>query len=471
MKPQLQHYNVAIIGGGIGGLMTAYRLSKKNSDLKIVLFESGKDIEHRICPMIKNASGNCVSCPTCCIMRGMAGAGAFSDGKYTITTEYGGWLSEIVKNQNVLNYIEQADDILVEYGATTKRYMPDNELKYMCLTHDLHMLQAELKHLGTDNNFKIMQRMINDLKSRIEILTCTPVADVDSQSHTVFFTDNGERLSITADSIVFAVGRAGSSFLGEWCTKNKIPLINNQVDVGVRVELPRLIWEDFAKKIYEPKIVYRTKAHGDFVRVFCFNDGGNVIIENTDGVLSVNGHSYSAEELKTKNSNFALLSTTRFTEPFNQPIEYAKEVALLANKISGGSVLVQRFGDLVRGNRTNEKGLKKSTTIPTLNAVAGDLGLCMPKRQLDNIIETLYALDKIAPGTANEDTLLYGIETKYYSARPKMNKFMLDGTSGIYALGDGAGITRSLAQASANGLIVADLILKEKIDNIFIDNK
>ena len=262
------------------------------------------------------------------------------------------------------------------------------------------------------------------------------------------------------DYVIFAVGRVGSSFFSSWCKNNNVKMSNNQVDIGVRVELPSIIWEDFEKQIYEPKILYRTKKYGDITRMFCFNGRGEVVTENTGGILTVNGHAYKAEAKKTENTNFALLSTTNFTEPFNNPIEYAKYVAGLANMISGGSVLVQRLGDLEAGRRTDMNRLRKSHVIPSLKgAVAGDLSLCMPKRQLDNIIETLHALDKVAPGTSNADTLLYGIECKYYSARPETNdSFEIKGKPGYFAIGDGAGFTRSLAQAAAQGLMVADVI-------------
>ena len=270
---------------------------------------------------------------------------------------------------------------------------------------------------------------------------------------------NGE-YEVSGKKIIFAVGRAGSRVFASWCKENNIKCTNNQVDIGVRVELPAMVWEHFSKKIYEPKIFYRSKQYGDVTRMFCFNERGHVVTENTDGVLTVNGHSFKDEAKKSTNSNFALLSTTKFTEPFNEPIEYARYVASLANKISGGSVLVQRLGDLESGRRTDAKRLKQSTVRPTLDAVPGDLSLCMTKRQLDNIIETLHALDAIAPGTANYDTLLYGIECKFYSARPECENFELINARGIYALGDGAGFTRSLSQAAANGLIVADNLIK-----------
>lgn len=454
-----QKYDVAIIGGGIAGLMAAYRLSQEDPAISVALFEKGNSLGKRACPIITKKVPACINCKSCAIMEGMAGAGAFSDGKYVISTEYGGWLTEFLPDETVMNYIEQADSILVSFGATTERYMPNDELKKRCLAFDLHMSQAQLKHLGTDSNYNTMLQLIDSLEGKVDIFTRTNVSDVDKDTHTLTVQNADGEQTLQADKILFAVGRAGSMYFSAWCEKNKIPLHNNQVDVGVRVELPSMIWEDFSKKIYEPKISYRSKQYGDTTRMFCFNDRGQVVTENTNGVLTVNGHSYRDEKFKTKNSNFALLSTTNFTQPFKEPIEYARHVASLANLISGGSVLVQRLGDLMAGRRTDDKRLRQSSVRPTLNAVPGDLSLCMPKRQLDNIVETLHALDQISPGTANYDTLLYGVECKYYSARPRANNFELEGCTGIYALGDGAGFTRSLSQAAANGLYVADLLL------------
>ncbi|MEG2404018.1 MAG: FAD-dependent oxidoreductase [Oscillospiraceae bacterium] len=456
------NFDVAIIGGGIGGLMSAYELCTHDKNIKIVLFEKGHDIEKRSCPIVTGKVPTCIKCQSCAIMEGLAGAGAFSDGKYVISTEYGGWLPDFLPKKTVLDYIEQADDILQKFGAPKERFMPNNELKKLCLEHDLHMSQAQLKHLGTDANFETMRQMALFLKDNITIFTDTYVYDVDKVSHTLYYESGKDKSEITAKHIIFAVGRAGSRDFSKWCVKNKINLQNNQVDIGVRVELPSEVWNDFSKKIYEPKIWYRSKQYGDITRMFCFNERGQVVMENTSGVLTVNGHAYVAEEKKSENSNFALLSTIRFTEPFEQPIEYARSIAGLANLISGGSVLVQRLGDLLAGRRTNEKRLAQNTVTPTLAAVAGDLSLCLPKRQLDNIIETLQALNEIAPGTMNYDTLLYGVECKYYSARPDCTDFALDGCERIYAVGDGTGFTRSLSQAAAHGLYVADKILKDK---------
>jgi len=455
-------YDVVIVGGGIGGLMAAYRLNENNPDLSILLLERGKGLDTRKCPIVTGQVESCIKCDPCSIMEGIGGAGAFSDGKYIISTEYGGWLPEVLGNKKALQYIEEADSILMKFGATKDRFIPSNKLKKLCMKHDLYMQQANVKHLGTDANFDTMVKLVQDLKTRVQIETRSTVIDVDKNSLEVTFENNNETYKVVGSKVIFAVGRAGSRGFRKWCDKNAIISKNNQVDIGVRVELPSMVWEDFSKEIYEPKILYRSKAYGDSTRMFCFNERGHVVTENTDGVLTVNGHSYKDEAKKSSNSNFALLSTVRFTEPFNEPIEYARDVAALANKISGGTVLVQRLGDLEAGRRTDPKRLKESRVQPTLQAVPGDLSLCIPKRQLDNIIETLHALDKVAPGTANYDTLLYGVECKFYSARPECTDFELNDAKNIYAIGDGAGFTRSLSQAGANGLIVADIICEKK---------
>jgi uncharacterized FAD-dependent dehydrogenase len=388
-------------------------------------------------------------------MNGLAGAGAFSDGKFIITSEYGGWLTDFISSDEAVTYMEKADSILVSFGATKKRYLPSDDLKKICLQNGLYMKQGEVKHLGTEKNIEIMRNLIEKIKGRCDIISECEVVNVDREKH-IIECNNSE--SIVASNIVFAVGRSGSSFFIDWCQKNNITITNNRVDVGVRVELPAVIWENISKIVYDPKISYRSKLYGDMTRMFCFNEGGQVVTENTNDVITVNGHAYDNIELKSDNSNFALLSSIEFTKPFNKPIEYIKHIAGIANFITNGNIVVQRFGDLLKGKRTTEKRLMESTVKPTLNATPGDLSLCLPKRQLDNIIETINQLDKIAPGTANYDTLLYGVECKYYSARPNMENFQLENCDQIYACGDGAGITRSLAQAAANGLYIADII-------------
>lgn len=452
----MMKYDVVIAGGGIGGLMTAYKIVTKKPALKVVVIDKGRALDKRKCPISNHLVNECIKCKQCAIMEGIGGAGAFSDGKFNITTEYGGWLQDYLGNEVTMRYINEVADILDEFGATKKQYTPSDEIKLRCLQHDLYLLQATVKHLGTDGNLKVMSNLMEFLSTKADFVTENAVTDIDLVSRTVH-TENGDEF--TYDDLVLAIGRSGSEWFENWCRRNNLKVTNNQVDIGVRVELPRIIWEDISSKIYEPKILYRTRDHGDCTRTFCFNSGGEVVIENNDGMLTVNGHANSDPALKTENSNFAILSTTRFTQPFNEPIAYAKHICKLANMIAGGGVIVQRFGDLVNGRRSNHHRILQSRVHPTLNAVAGDLGLCIPKRQLDNIIDTVYALDKIAPGTANYDTLLYGVEAKFYSIKPDFidNDFRI--TENVYAIGDGAGITRGLAQAGANGLYVAEKIV------------
>jgi uncharacterized FAD-dependent dehydrogenase len=340
----------------------------------------------------------------------------------------------------------------------------------MCLQNDLTLMSSNLVHFGTEENLKIMTKLIDALENSGVIINCQEevVSLVDKNDYKLITTNKSE--TYEAKYVVLAVGRNGNEFVSKWCKENSIEVSNNQVDIGVRVEMPKFVWKHFSDEIYEPKITYRTKKFGDITRMFCFNTGNaHVVAENNGGVVTVNGHAFLMNYLTvdgvnydSDNCNFALLSTINFTEPFKSPIEYCKHVASLANMLSGGSVLVQRYVDLINGRRTTESRLKQSTVKPTLNAVPGDLSLVIPKRQLDNIIETLEKLNKVAPGCTNQDTLLYGVECKYYSVRPKFSEdFRLDGHDKIFAIGDGAGVTRSLSQAGANGLYVGDIILKE----------
>ena len=333
----MNNYDVVIIGGGIGGLMCAYRLIEKDSSKKVLILEKGKNLEDRACPIVQGKVKKCIMCKPCAIMEGMAGAGAFSDGKYNITTEYGGWLADFMDSDVVLNYIEQADDILMKHGAQDDRYKPNDELKTLCLKHDLHMQQGEVKHLGTDANYETMLNMIKSLEGKVEIECLANVIDVNKESHEITYTQNNKEIIIKGDIVVFAVGRIGNRMFSNWCEKNDIKLSNNQVDVGVRVELPYEVWKHFSEKIYEPKIYYKAGHYGDTTRMFCFNERGHVVTENSDGVLTVNGHSFKDKAKQSANSNFALLCSTHFTEPFNEPVEYARDIASLANKISANS--------------------------------------------------------------------------------------------------------------------------------------
>lgn len=457
-------YDIIIVGGGIGGLMTAYKLRANNNYLKIAIIEKGKELEKRTCPASKG--NKCTHCSICSITSGMAGSGAFSDGKYNIGTSYGGTLGEELGEEVAMNYINEACSILDKYtkqNIKINSYGIDEELKLKCLQNNLRLLDMTVKHYGTDNNYEIMGKLIKSLEyGGIDIYTNTEIIDIgeiNSKRKFIVSTENN-RLAFLTDYIVLATGRNGSDFIDKLCEKFNIKTKSNAVDLGVRVEMKDIIWKDFSSKIYEPKILYRTKTFEDRTRMFCFNQGGIVSAENNDGIISANGHAFADKNKKTDNCNFAILSSIHFTEPFNNPTEYAKSFAKMANIIGDGNVLVQRFGDLIRGRRTNNHRLKQNSVIPTLNATAGDLSLVLPHRILTNIIETIYALDKVAPGTANDDTLLYGVESKYYSIKPEHdNNFQI--YNNMYLIGDGSGICRGLSQSGAMGLYVADNIIKK----------
>ncbi len=455
---ELRAFDTVIIGGGIGGLMAAYRLRKNSPDMKIAITERGNTLEKRHCP----ASGEktCVHCKTCSITSGYAGAGAFSDGKFNLGTAYGGTLGEELGEHKANLYIDEVDKILVEYctSGVPQVYKSNDELKLRCLQNNLRLLDMNVKHLGTDNNYLTMQNLIKGIAdSGTELFSFYDCVKVTRESNQYILEySNGEKLS--AENIIIATGRGGANFVADFCRSNGVKMRSNHIDIGVRVEMKDIIWREFSSKIYEPKILYKTKTFEDKCRMFCFNQGGLVSAENNHGIITANGHSYAEPEKKTDNCNFAILSSIRFTEPFNQPTEYAESISRLANMIGKGNVLVQRFGDLVRGRRTNEHRLSQNTVIPTLKATAGDISLVLPHRILTNIIETIYALDKVAPGTANDDTLLYGCESKYYSIRPEFKNDRFELIDNVYIIGDGSGICRGLSQSGAMGIYVADAI-------------
>ena len=456
----MKQYDVAIIGGGIGGLMTAYRLKRNDNTLNIVITERGDRLEKRRCPAGKNSP--CVHCKNCSITSGYAGAGAFSDGKFNLGTAYGGTLGEELGDDVANEYIDEVDKILNTYctSGIPQVYKSNEELKLKCLQNNLRLLDMNVKHLGTDNNFITMGNLIKAIEEDgTDLLAFYDCKSVEKSEggYTLSYT-NGEQ--IFAKKIIIATGRGGANFVSDFCKSFGVQMRSNHIDIGVRVEMKDIIWKEFSDRIYEPKILYKTKTFEDRCRMFCFNKGGLVSAENNHGIITANGHSFAEAEKKTENCNFAILSSIRFTEPFDQPTEYAESISRLANMIGKDSVLVQRFGDLIRGRRTNDHRLAQNTVIPTLKATAGDLSLVLPHRILTNIIETIYALDKVAPGTANDDTLLYGCESKYYSIRPVFmnNKFEL--VDGIYIIGDGSGICRGLSQSGAMGIYVADCITK-----------
>ena len=456
------NYDTIVVGCGTAGIFAGYELHKLVPDMNILLLEQGHDIRKRTCPIVSGKVPACINCPTCDIMNGFGGAGAFSDGKYNFTTLFGGWLSDYLETKTIMDLIEYVDTINVSYGATEKRFSTDTaeakELSRRALSYDLHLLEASVKHLGTENNKEILTRMFDDLVQQVELVCNTGVETIEQ-------TDDGYKVTtvkndiLTCKYLIVAPGRTGAEWFSKQCGNLNLDLINNQVDIGVRVELPAKVFEHITDIVYESKFLYRTKQYSDLVRTFCMNPNGHVVSENVDGIITVNGHSYSDPALASENTNFALLVSNRFTKPFTEPYQYGKRIASLSNMLGGG-VIVQRFGDLVKGRRTNEHRMAQSFTTPTMKATPGDLSLVLTKRHLDNIIEMIYALDKIAPGTANHDTLLYGVEVKFYSSRLKLTDTFETELKGMYAIGDGAGITRGLSQAAACGVHTARPIAK-----------
>ena len=456
------NYDVAIIGCGISGIFAGYELTKLNPQLKVVMIEQGNDIFNRNCPIVSNKMRDCIRCKSCDIMRGFGGAGAYSDGKFNFTTAFGGWLNDYLDDAEVMKLIDYVDNINVEFGATKERFSTytdaAKEIEKKALENDLHLLQASVKHLGTENNVEILKRLYNHLLGTLEIMCNTQVLSISPENGSYLVELQNEE-AINCEYLIVAPGRSGAEWFSKQCKGLKLGLINNQVDIGVRVEVPAKVFEHITDVVYESKLVYRTKQYGDLVRTFCMNPYGHVVSENVDGIVTVNGHSYTDPSLRSENTNFALLVSNRFTEPFNEPYQYGKRIASLSNMLGGG-VLVQRFGDLIKGARTNAHRLGQSFTHPTLKATPGDLSLVLTKRHLDNIIEMIYALDKIAPGTANYDTLLYGVEVKFYSSRLNLTSELETELPNMFAIGDGAGITRGLSQASASGVLAARAISK-----------
>lgn len=457
----MNNVNVAIIGGGIGGLMAAYRLKKNNPEIKVTIIERGHELEKRHCPAGHDRA--CIHCKVCSITGGYAGAGAFSDGKFNLGTAYGGYMGDELGETLAMKYINGVDEVLMSFSDDyPPLYKSSEELKLKCLQNQLRLLDMNVRHLGTDKNFKTMQKIIEWLSENdVEMLSGADCQTIDKNEDGTYnvtvSTKTNSADIITAQNVIVATGRSGADFVSHICDKFGVRMNSNSVDIGVRVEMKDIIWREFSSKIYEPKILYRTKTFDDKTRMFCFNQGGLVSAENNNGVITANGHSFAEPEKKTDNCNFAILSSIHFKGNFNKPTEYAQNIARNMNFAGDGNIIVQRFGDLIRGRRTNDHRLSSNTVIPTLKAFPGDLSIVLPYRAMTNIIETIYALDKVAPGTANDDTLLYGCENKYYSIRPEHNgNFEI--MEGVYLIGDGSGITRGLSQSGAMGLFVADKI-------------
>ncbi len=450
----MKQYDVIIIGAGPGGIFSAYELVKKKPGMKIAVFEGGGPLSERRCPIDGVKVKKCIGCPTCSIMKGFGGAGAFSDGKYNITNDFGGTLYQHIGYEEALELMRYVDDINVAHGGQdTKLYSTsDDEFKKRCMQNKLKLLDASVRHLGTDINFVVLTQLYDELKDQVDFYFNTDVRELehDDGIYTVTYDDG----TAQAPYCIVSVGRSGSKWMEQVCKKLEIPTCSNRVDLGVRVELPAVIFEEITDALYESKIVYRTEKFEDNVRTFCMNPHGIVVNENTNGIVTVNGHSFEDPEKQTENTNFALLVAKRFSVPFKDSNGYGESIARLSNMIGGG-VIVQRFGDLERGRRSTVKRIEEGLVRPTLAATPGDLSLVLPKRILDGVIEMVYALDKIAPGTANDDTLLYGVEVKFYNMEVELDEHLETKYHGLYIIGDGSGVTHSLSHASASGVYVA----------------
>ncbi len=494
-----KQYDVIIIGAGPGGIFSAYELMKKRPEWKIGVFEGGHELEKRRCPIDGDKVKSCIRCKSCSIMSGFGGAGAFSDGKYNITNDFGGTLYEYIGKKKALELMQYVDSINMAHGGEgTKLYSTaGTDFKKICIQNKLQLLDASVRHLGTDINYVVLKNLYAEMKDHIEFHFDTPVehvellekgrentadvvdsagtaapaagsADVQAPAETkdipmryrVHYTGPASAGGAdTADAryCIVSVGRSGSKWMEKICGELDIPTKSNRVDLGVRVELPAVVFSHLTDELYESKIVYRTEKFEDNVRTFCMNPNGIVVNENTNGIVTVNGHSFEDPSKKTDNTNFALLVSKHFSEPFKDSNGYGESIARLSNMLGGG-VIVQRFGDLERGRRSNAARIEEGTVRPTLQATPGDLSLVLPKRILDGIIEMIYALDKIAPGTANNDTLLYGVEVKFYNMEVRLDENLETNHPGLYVIGDGSGVTHSLSHASASGVYVADII-------------
>lgn len=451
-------YDCVIIGAGPAGIFAALELASR--DFRILILEKGKGLARRHCP---RDSGPCQCCRPCSIMSGWGGAGAFSDGKLTLTTAFGGWLDQFIGKERLAELIERVDQVYLNFGAPGKVFGEYNErVEYLvkkAAIANLKLVPARIRHLGTENNRTILARMYDALRDRVEIREGVKVDEIVVERGAVVGVRVGEEL-IRGRYVICAPGRDGAEWFRKECERLGLKLTNNPVDIGVRVEVLASTLEHLTRYVYEPKLIYYSNKFDDEVRTFCVNPYGEVVMENSSGLITVNGHSF--HQKKTSNTNFALLVSKRFTEPFKEPIIYGKNVASLANLLSNG-VIVQRLGDLRRGRRSTPERMGHGLVEPSLPAATpGDLSLVLPYRYLVNIMEMLESMEKLAPGVASDGTLLYGVEVKFYSSRPELTPELETKVANLFAIGDGAGITRGLAQASASGIICSQSILERE---------
>ena len=473
MNATRAQYDVIIVGAGPAGIFAALELIHRDG-ARVLLIERGSDINQRHCPA--RTTGTCINCASCDVTSGWGGAGAFSDGKLTLSTKVGGWLADFVGEAELERLIQHVGDVWVGYGAPTAVHgrptARTEEIRKAALRHGLTLVVSPVRHMGTDHAAAILQRMRDEIEAHVHILTRTTVrrllvaADVgrsaagdDGQpaARRVTGVECADGTVYTADAVIVAPGREGASWLVDECRRLGIPVAANAVDIGVRVETPAAVMEPLTDELYESKLIYYSRHFDDQVRTFCMNPYGEVSLENYGDVTTVNGHSYA--DSRTANTNFALLVSTRFTEPFDDPIAYGKSIARLANLL-GDDILVQRLGDLQEGKRSTPERIARGTVQPTLKgATPGDLSFVLPYRHLRDILDMLAAMDALVPGLNARDTLLYGVEVKFYSARPQLDAHLQTPVANLYAVGDGAGITRGLVQAAASGIVAARSVL------------
>ena len=468
-------YDVIIVGAGPSGYMCAYELANKRPELKVLLIDRGRSILERRCPVLEhklakcpeNAKGYRGCYPACSITSGFGGAGAYSDGKFNITTEFGGWLTDYISPEELMELINYVDEINLSFGATKVLTDPETpkvrEIERRAMSAGVKLLRSKVRHLGTEENLKILNRIYESMKGKVDMVFGKKVIDIIKDGDKVTGIKLEDESIIEGKYVVLGVGREGSKWITGLFDKYQVPMSQTQVDIGVRVECSNMVMEEINENLYEGKFIYKTSL-GSTVRTFCSNPGGHVVMENYEGVINVNGHSYSDSKLSSPNTNFALLVSHHFEEPFKKPNEYALKVSSLANQLACGSVIVQKYGDIKIGRRSTPKRIAEGFVRPTLKeAVPGDLALALPYKTMRSIIEMIEVLDKITPGIATEHTLLYGVEAKYYSAHPEMdNKFEVKGINNLYVAGDGAGLTRGLSQASACGVYIARNIIEKE---------
>jgi uncharacterized protein len=474
-----QNFDVIVVGAGPAGIFTCYELTLKLPEAKVLLIDKGHDIYRRNCPILQKKIEKCppaagkkdyAGClPACSITNGFGGAGAYSDGKFNITSEFGGWMTDYLPDSTVIELIKYVDKINLKHGATDTITNPltdkVREIEKKAYAAGLKLLRAHVRHLGTEQNLEILKNIYEYLNEKIDMVFKTEVEDILTEKigeqHRVVGIQLKNGNQVYADKVVIAPGRDGSAWLSQILKKRRLKMINNQVDIGVRVETSNIVMEEINEHLYEGKFIFNSSV-GTQVRTFCSNPSGHVVVENHSGIMLANGHAYKDPKLGSNNTNFALLVSHKFSDPFDKPNEYAHEISRLANSLSNGGIIVQKFGDILKGRRSTEKRIKEGFIEPTLKeAVPGDLCLVLPYHTMKSLIEMIEALDHVTPGIASEHTLFYGVEAKFYSARPKINDKFETEIQGLYVGGDGAGITRGLAQASACGVWIArDIVNK-----------